>query len=143
MQQNIYAHTAPDGSYPEYISVNLRDGKCEIVVRSPVASDGGPGAVAEIGLSPDQAKDLAASLAAALSAPVSQDSDAQIKHMVERFLGWRLPEDFDPDDGISFKKTFNENTPHPMKHEPTGTNLFNFDQAKQMVLHMIEGLPKG
>ena len=65
----------------------------------------------------------------------------QIKHMTERFLGWKLPENFHPDGGITFKATFNENTPHPMKAEPVGTNLFDYSQAKAMVEYMIEGLP--
>lgn len=67
--------------------------------------------------------------------------DAAIKHMVERFLSWKLPENFNPDGGISFQRVFNENTPHPMKAEPSGTNLFDYGQAKTMVLHMLEGLP--
>lgn len=65
----------------------------------------------------------------------------QIKHMVDRFLCWRLPENFCPDDGISFKAEFNERTAHPMRHEPTGTNLFNATQAEAMVRHMLRGLP--
>jgi hypothetical protein len=68
-------------------------------------------------------------------------TDAQIKHMVDRFLGWRLPEGFNPDGGISFKKTFNEHTVHPMKHEPSGTNLLDATQAEAMVRNMIDGLP--
>lgn len=44
-------------------------------------------------------------------------NDRQVKHMVDRFLGWRLPDDFSPDAGISFKAEFNEHTPHRMKHE--------------------------
>lgn len=68
-------------------------------------------------------------------------TEAQIKHMVDRFLNWRLPESFNPDSGISFKKTFNEHTPYPSKHEPHGTNLFNIDEATIMVRHMLEGLP--
>lgn len=66
----------------------------------------------------------------------------QIKHMVDRFLGWRLPENFNPDGGISFKKNFNENTPYLMKHEPTGTNLLDANQAEEMVRYMIDGMPK-
>lgn len=66
---------------------------------------------------------------------------AQIKHMVSRFLAWRLPENFNPDGGISFKPTFNEHTAHPMKAEPVGTNLFTAAQAEAMVRHMLEGLP--
>src|SRR5436309_3520313 len=68
-------------------------------------------------------------------------TDAQIKHMVDRFLGWKLPENFQPDDGISFKKMFNEHTAHPMKHEPSGTNLFDVGQATAMVRYMVAGLP--
>lgn len=69
-------------------------------------------------------------------------TDDQIKHMVDRFLGWRLPDDFSPDDGISFDPVFNKGTPYEMRHEPTGTNLFDAMQAEQMVRHMIEALPE-
>ena len=65
----------------------------------------------------------------------------QIKHMVNRFLMWKLPENFNPDGGISFKPMFNEHTPHPMKHEPTGTNLLGADQAEAMVRHMLDDKP--
>lgn len=68
-------------------------------------------------------------------------TEEQIKHMVNRFLGWKLPENFNPDAGISFKKTFNEHTAHPMKHEPSGTNLFDGEQADAMVRYMIDGIP--
>jgi hypothetical protein len=68
-------------------------------------------------------------------------TDDQIKHMVDRFLQWRLPENFSPDAGISFKREFNEHTAHPMKHEPVGTNLFNATQAEEMVRYMIDGMP--
>lgn len=66
----------------------------------------------------------------------------QIKHMVNRFLNWRLPLNFSPDAGISFKAEYNENTNWPMKHEPMGTNLFDATEADAMVRHMIEGLPQ-
>lgn len=69
-------------------------------------------------------------------------TDDQIKHMVSRFLSWKLPEDFSPDGGITFRPTFNEHLPSgPMKHEPSGTNLLHWNQAEAMVRHMIEGLP--
>lgn len=67
-------------------------------------------------------------------------TEDQIKAMVDRFLMWKLPESFNPDGGISFKADFNENTAHPMKHRPVGTNLFDAVQATAMVRHMIEGL---
>jgi hypothetical protein len=66
----------------------------------------------------------------------------QIAHMVNRFLAWKLPENFRPDAGISFKATFNEHTPYPMKHEPTGTNLLDATQAEVMVRHMVDGMPE-
>lgn len=68
--------------------------------------------------------------------------EAQIKHMVDRFLGWRLPEDFNPDGGVSFKRTFNDHLPQPMKNQPIGTNLLDANQAEAMVRYMIEGLPR-
>ncbi len=68
-------------------------------------------------------------------------TEDQIKYLVNRFLAWRLPENFNPDAGIRFKREFNEHTAHPMKHQPTGTNLFDYTQATAMVRHMIEGMP--
>lgn len=65
----------------------------------------------------------------------------QIKHMVDRFLMWRFPENISPDGGLSFKKTFNDHLPTPSKYEPTGTNLLSAEQATAMVKHMLEGLP--
>jgi len=66
----------------------------------------------------------------------------QIKHMVDRFLSWKLPtEHFHPDAGISFKPDYNEHTAYPAKHEPTGTNLFSAEQAKAMVEYMLDGMP--
>lgn len=64
-------------------------------------------------------------------------ADAQVKVMANRFLSWKLPSDFAPDGGISFKAEFNEYTATPMRHEPTGTNLFNAKQAEDMVRHML------
>jgi hypothetical protein len=67
-------------------------------------------------------------------------TEAQIKHMVNRFLTWKLPENFNPDAGISFKPDFNENTPWPKKHQPYGTNLLDAVQAEAMVRHLLEGI---
>jgi hypothetical protein len=73
-------------------------------------------------------------------------TDEQIKHMVERFLCWRLPENFNPDAGISFAPEFNvewnakQGLP-PQRHTPTGTNLFDYTQATAMIRHLVEGMP--
>lgn len=69
-------------------------------------------------------------------------TEDQIKHLVNRFLIWKLPEHFSPDGGISFKAAFNEHTDHPMKHEPSGTNLFDATQADAMVRYMVDGMPE-
>lgn len=66
-------------------------------------------------------------------------TEAQIKHLVDRFLNWRLPRDFNPDAGIRYSAPVSAG---PSTNEmPSGTNLFDASQARQMVAHMIEGLP--
>ena len=67
-------------------------------------------------------------------------TDDQIKHMVDRFLSYRFPEDIQPDGGLSIRRVFNEGTPHEFKATPSGTNLLNATQATEMVRHMLEGL---
>lgn len=74
-------------------------------------------------------------------------TDDQIRHMVNRFLGWRLPDPWRPDGGIEFKPEFNveymasQGKP-PMRHEPTGTNLFDYKQSTAMVRYMVEGMER-
>lgn len=72
-------------------------------------------------------------------------TDEQIKQMAERFLAWKLPEDFHPDAGIKFTPEYNVEYmaslgKPPPRHAPIGTNLFNYTQAEAMVRHMIDGL---
>lgn len=71
---------------------------------------------------------------------VGHSKEDQVKHMVDRFLGWHLPNDFNPDCGISFTQTVNEST-HKHTYELVGTNLFTATQAKEMVLYMLEQPP--
>lgn len=68
-------------------------------------------------------------------------TDAQIKHMVDRFLMWKLPQHFNPDGGVSFEAVASKGTPHEFRREPVGTNLFDAMQALDMVRHMLEELP--
>lgn len=84
---------------------------------------------------PDRIADLLEEAAAAL------EQRPSIKTMVDRFLGWPLPEDFSPDAGISFKPIYNEGTPYQNRHRPIGTNLFNADQARQMFEYLLETAP--
>ena len=62
-----------------------------------------------------------------------------VREMVNRFLCWKLPKDFNPDGGISFTPT----RPHEgdefdnLWWWPSGTNLFNAEQAREMIEHML------
>lgn len=68
-------------------------------------------------------------------------TEDQIKHMVDRFLMWKLPETFNPDGGINFTKVGNSGTDHEYVRNPVGTNLLSAVEATAMVRHMIEGMP--
>lgn len=68
-------------------------------------------------------------------------TDSQIKHMAQRFLGWRLPDTFSPDAGISFEPVCNKGSPYEHRNEPVGTNLFTATEAEAMVRYMAEGMP--
>lgn len=65
-----------------------------------------------------------------------------INQMVSRLLGWRLPADFAPDAGITFKPQANPDSPAQYQYtrEPTGTNLFTATQAREMFEHCIGDL---
>jgi hypothetical protein len=69
-------------------------------------------------------------------------SEDQIKYMAQRFLGWKLPKDFNPDGGISFEKISNKGYEFESVREPVGTNLFTLDQAELMVKYLAQGMPK-
>lgn len=60
-----------------------------------------------------------------------------INEMVSRFLGWRLPANFAPDAGMKF-------VPGPLQQPdgpcwPSGTNLLDATQARQMFEHCTSG----
>lgn len=61
-----------------------------------------------------------------------------VPHLAARFLSWKLPPDFHPDAGISFVPDYNNGTPQGGRHEPTGTNLLNAEQAFAMVRHLLD-----
>lgn len=58
-------------------------------------------------------------------------TDAAIAKMVDRFLEWPLPKSFNPDNGIVIRDD-GRITP------PVGTNLLNAEQAREMILYMLE-----
>jgi hypothetical protein len=65
----------------------------------------------------------------------------QIDYMVNRFLGWTIPDTFCPDGGVKFTKIYNEGTPYQGENKPVGTNIFTATEATAMVKNMLEGLP--
>lgn len=70
--------------------------------------------------------------------PVALSTLTVTDEMVDRFLSWKLPDDFCPDAGITFKRTYNEASPFgPSTHEPIGTNLLTAEQARAMLEHVL------
>ncbi len=68
-------------------------------------------------------------------------TEDQIKYMVDRFLMWKLPEHFNPDNGISFDPIASKGSAHEFRRQPVGTNLLDATQATAMVRHMLDGMP--
>lgn len=69
-------------------------------------------------------------------------NEAKIDKMVDIFFGWKLPDDFSPDAGISFEREHSveymaKRGKPPMRHKPIGTNLFTADQARAMIKNML------
>lgn len=76
--------------------------------------------------------------AAALSAQHQAEQHMKLaiySAMVDRFLGWKLPQDFGPDCGISFTPFHPNGT---ARFEPVGTNLLTADQALEMFKHCVD-----
>jgi hypothetical protein len=61
----------------------------------------------------------------------NENDQGVINLMIARFLSWKLPKNFSPDAGISF-----EEQTDAARH-PCGTNLFDAEQAKMMILDML------
>ena len=53
------------------------------------------------------------------------------QRMVENFLGWKLPVNFNPDGGIIVDREV---------FDATGTNLFTYEQVREMVDFMLTGV---
>jgi hypothetical protein len=60
-----------------------------------------------------------------------------VNTLVDRFLRWKLPENFNPDGGISFEPYGNPGTPQEYRRSPSGTNLFDAPQAEAMIRHIL------
>lgn len=65
----------------------------------------------------------------------------QIKHMVDRFLTWKLPADFAPNGGINLDLRYADQSVEELAPWPVGTNLLTATQAAEMIRHLAAGLP--
>ena len=74
--------------------------------------------------------DIEANIAAEYYFTAEQAVGGVTSDMVGRFLAWKLPKDFAPDGGISFKEC---------AWWPMGTNLLHADQAREMLEHVVGG----
>lgn len=76
--------------------------------------------------------------AQAQPAPIVPDD--VIAQAVTRFLSWKLPKDFRPDGGMVFIPTRGRGYNSP--HWPIGTNLFNAEQAREMLRYALAAAPE-
>lgn len=66
--------------------------------------------------------------------------DDIIEQAVTRFLSWKLPKDFRPDGGMVFIPTKGRGYDSP--YWPSGTNLFNSEQAREMLRYVLAAAPE-
>jgi hypothetical protein len=65
-----------------------------------------------------------------------------INEMVARFLSWRLPSNFMPDGGITFDPVYQKLDGGYVRNTPTGTNLLDYTQARDMLEYVLGDTPK-
>lgn len=65
------------------------------------------------------------------------NKEQALKAMVDKFLGWRVPDNFQPDAFIRFDRERAEQHGYSPTgpHWPVGTNLLSADQARAMFEH--------
>lgn len=141
--KNIFAYTEPIPvrGYPSYLSVNHIDTEADENIVITVRSSGNSGAPQEVRLTPQMCEALVYGLAAAIHSGESAHSAApapDIDSMVNRFLGWRLPQHFYPDCYVSFDREKASQSPHGW---PSGTNLLTAEQARKMFEYVIASTP--
>lgn len=126
---NLFAHTEQPAAgiqYVGYLSLNREtDGRVTLCVRSP--GDAVQSTSGTISLSPELLESFAVAILSHLHGEPLPE--AVTDDMVGRFLGWPLPENFSPDGGVTFQA--------PAVGWPSGTNLLNALQAKEMLRHVL------
>ncbi len=72
-----------------------------------------------------------------VSATTGNTSMEVTQQMIDRFLSWKLPEDFSPDCGVSFDKRPPDAKGYA-RPWPVGTSLLTATQARQMLEHVLQ-----
>lgn len=114
---------------------NIIEYRIHVAEQKPVSTLGED--ILNLANSGENSMDIDAKSSKAIHANIA---DGIIKRAVDKFLCWKLPDDFSPDGGIRFTKAFNTHTDWPSVHEPIGTNLFTAVQAKEMFEHCLSEL---
>lgn len=126
-RKNLFAYTelpSEPNVFVGYLSLNREpDGRVTLTVRE--RGDGNKHATIE--LPAEQVAKMAVDLGVA--ADILATEQAFVDHMVNRFLGWKLPDNFSPDGGVTFNR--------PAMGWPTGTNLLNALQARDMLQYLL------
>lgn len=125
--KTVYAYTPPGADFPPFVNLSRQEGgPYTLTVRSQ--GNGGRD-IGSIALYPEAVEVLATEALADLyrqpAAPIVTGE------MVSRFLAWKLPDDFNPDGGISKREGAT----------PVGTNLLTAVQARAMLEHVMGVTP--
>lgn len=121
--KTVYAYTPPGSDFPAFVNLSRNDG---IRYTLTVRSQGNAGRdIGSIVLFPDAVEALATAALANLHG--KPDASAVTDEMVNRFLAWKLPDDFNPDGGVTKR----------VGATPVGTNLLTAVQARAMLEHVL------
>ncbi|GLV28147.1 hypothetical protein TomTYG75_06710 [Sphingobium sp. TomTYG75] len=142
--EDMAAEYCFQAEYASWLAIELRAKADEIIAALPLPTPSAPDEEWEGDLTADEQAMIDAAWekhkAAAPSTGEPTMTDDQIKHMVNRFLGWKLPDNFNPDGGIGFNPIGNPGQRNEYRNQPTGTNLFDYTQAEAMVRYLVDGI---
>lgn len=86
--------------------------------------------------------DIEANIASEHYFTAADGARAVTSEMVDRFLSWKLPQNFHPDSFISFDREKHDAWGGYPNSWPTGTNLLTAEQAKAMLEHVLQPQPE-
>ena len=78
MHRNIYAYTSPEAVYPDFVSLNMRDGFPVLSVRGPRKENGDCGETVEVRLSHNEMRRLFDTLRDEMTPPMMRATGQSI-----------------------------------------------------------------